>query len=95
MEKVILKNGSEEVKSLVAVTMLSLQNIANDNPIAWFELVEKCRNDKHEFFGNTRKHLEELALVQSNGSVHGSIKNIVLSSSEGEGLGLTLINPIK
>lgn len=94
METVKLKNGSEEAKSLVNVTMLSLQSLIKDQPIAFYELVEKARNKDHRLFGKTGEVLEDLSLIQSNHALHGSIKNIVLSAAKGEGLELSLQSPI-
>lgn len=92
---VMLKNGQEEFKALVVVTMMSLRALLAEQPIAFYELVMKCRNRNHQFFGNAGEKLKGLELVQSDGGVHGSIRNIVLSATSGEGLGLVLHSPIK
>src|SRR3989338_5617614 len=84
-----LKNGSEEAEPLVRVTMMSLQHLMGENPIAFYELVELCKNRNHKMFGNTNEILERLSMV-SNGFVHGSIRNIVLSAVKGEGLDMQL-----
>jgi hypothetical protein len=96
MDMLKLKNGSEEAKPLVIVTMMSLESLFNDlsGVLAVYELREKARNPKHEFFGNLGEKLKELSLVQQDGSVHDSIKNIVLSAVEGESLQMHLVNPI-
>jgi len=81
MRTVRLKNGAEEAKPLVGVTMMSLQKLEQTNPIAFYELVMKCKDDGHELFGNTGDVLQSLALIQDKrGQVHNSIKNIVLSA---------------
>ncbi len=85
LKTVTLKNGAIEVRPLVAVTMLALDRLVRENPIAFYELVMKARDRKHEFFGNTASDLRALSLVQENGDLHDSIRNIVLSSTEGEG----------
>lgn len=84
-EAVTLKNGATEFKPLVAATMLSLGKLLQDNPIAFYELTMKARDSKHEFFGNVGSELKLLALIQENGNLHDSIRNIVLSVVEGEG----------
>jgi len=93
LEAVILKNGAEEVKSFVLVTMLSLQRLMREKPIALYELVQLCMNNKHDLFGNAGEILEELGLVK-NGVVHDSIRNIVLSAVEGDGCNMRLTNPL-
>ena len=94
METVILKNDTEELKVLVQTTMISLENLVNTNPIAAYELVEMCKDVNHKPFGNVGNILEDLGLVNS-GQVHTSIKNIVLSAFEGDGINLRLTFPIK
>ena len=89
-----LKNGSEEEKDLIAVTMSSLENLVQTYPIVAYELVEVCRNPAHKLFGNSGNRLQELGLMQ-NGIVHDRLKNIVLSAFEGEGLNLKLTFPVK
>jgi len=122
METLKLKNGTEEALPLVRITMLSLSALIEKNPIAFYELVMKCRNQNHKFFGNTADELVKLSLVTESGRltsqevisigkrldlkdgdsipeniqyhVHDSIRNIVLSAVEGEGLSMKLTNPI-
>jgi len=74
--------------------MLSLTNLMRENPIAFYELVMKCRNPEHELFGNTGEVLSPLNLIQPNGHVHDGIRNIVLSATEGEELDMTLGSPV-
>lgn len=92
METVILKNGAEEVKALVMVTMMSLRHL---EPIAFYELVQKCKDDTHIFWGDTEEKLKSLALLECSGRPHDSIRNIVLSALAGEGLDMRLVSPIK
>lgn len=92
METVILKNGAEEVKALVNVTMFSLERLG---PIEFYELVQTCRVRGHVPFGNTQSTLQSLGLLERNGVPYDSIRNIVLSAAVGEGLELRLQSPIK
>jgi hypothetical protein len=94
MELVKLKNGSEEARVLVVATNLSIKTLMEKNPMAFYDLVEKCRNKDYKFFGDNEKILEDLSLI-NNGRPHESIRNIILSSVEGEGLEMTLTSPIK
>ncbi len=95
MELVELKNGQSEGEGLVRVTMMSLMDLTETNPIAFYELVMKCRDYNHRFFGNTGELLEKTGLVSSNGDVHNSIRNIVLSATDGDGLKMKLGSPLK
>ncbi len=91
-----LKNGAQEAQSLVEVIMLSLQHLIQDNPIVFYELVMKCRDRSHQFWGDTGKSLKELNLVGpgADDAIHESICNIVLSATEGDGLDMKLVSPI-
>lgn len=94
MEVVTLKNGSEEHKALVVTTMMSLKSLFNENPLAFYELVQICKNPSHSIFSPVQlKALESLGLV-SGGIVHFSVRNIVLSAVEGEGMEMTIGSPV-
>lgn len=94
METVVLKNGSKEVKALVVVVMMSLEELIGKDPITFYELVMFCRDQSHKFFGSTQGALERLGFLQ-NGTVHDSVRNIVLSAVEGDGLEMRLRNPVQ
>ncbi len=96
-EVVTLKNGMQEVKQLVAVTTMSLRGLMAQKPIVFYELVQLCRNGDHRLFGRSGDDLKALSLVSQHGDqwhVHDSIRNIVLSASEGEGMDLKFVNPL-
>lgn len=94
LKAVVLKNGAEEVEPLVAVVMMSLRTLLRENPIAFFELVQLCKDRNHKPFGTTGTILEQTSLIQ-NGVLHDSVRNIVLSAVEGEGLEMRLTSPVK
>jgi hypothetical protein len=98
MKLVQLKNGSEELDTLVTVTMVSLESLLQSAPIVFYELVVLCRDSNHQLFGNAGERLEELGLVTLDGTgqaqVHGSIRNVVLSAVTGDGLEMSLGSPI-
>lgn len=95
IEIVTLNNGAKEAKSLVNIAMFSLGILMEKQPIAFYELVMKCRDDKHEFFWNTSKVLKDLQLVENDGGIHDSLRNIVLSAIKGDWMDLTLMTPIQ
>lgn len=98
MDTFLLRNGTEEVEPLVVTVMTSLRLIFERQPIAFYELVMFCRDDRHRLFGTSGDELVRRGLLDSDGSdgfrVHDSIRNIVLSAADGEGLEMTLINPV-
>lgn len=97
MQMAKLKNGSEEAFVLVTTTMMALESLMNGFPgvLMASDLVQICRADPtYSKFGDHEEKLQQLALLQSDGKPHESIRNIVLSAFTGEGLGLKLVNPI-
>lgn len=90
-----LNNGTEEYDMLVKATMLQLKALCSNEPVAFYEFVERCRDDQHQFFGDCEKRIQKFNLMQSLGVIHKSIKNITLAATKGEGLELVLIDPIK
>jgi hypothetical protein len=94
MKTITLKNGTQEPYSLVAIVTISLKMLIMEDPICFYELVMKCRDHNHEFFGNTSLRLGQLGLTDDAGNVSRQIRNIVLSSVEGDGLDMRLGSPI-
>lgn len=94
MGLVTLKNGKQEAEALVTIVMMSLNKLLKERPMSVYELVMKCRDNNHQFFGDTAKDLLNLALLQKDLSVHSSIRNIILSAVEGEGLNMIFKSPI-
>jgi len=94
MQLLKLRNGSEEPKPAVITTMQSLKALFESNVMAAYELRELCRNPNHIIFGDLDDELRALALIQSDNSIHDSIRNIVMCAFEGEGLDMTLVSPI-
>lgn len=95
MQTAKLKNGREEAVPLINVTMVSLQSLMEASPIAFYELVEVCKDKDHKPFGNADVILKNLALMEPGGGIHGSIRNIILSAIDCEGLEMHLVNPVE
>lgn len=93
-----LKNGAKEASPLVAVTMTSITHLWESGlpgVLTLSDFVQICRNDpKYRKFGRNEDDLKQLNLLRLDGSVHESIRNIVLSAFSGEGLNLELRSPI-
>lgn len=97
MDMMKLKNGSEEVKPLVNVTMFSLDELIKTNPTAFYDLVMLCRDDTYKPWGPNGKALKDRSLAsecEGDWLVCNSIRNIVLSAAEGEGMGMSLGSPL-
>jgi len=84
MKTVQLKNNTEETEVLVVITMKRLKELFVEHPKAFYELTMKCRDNQHKIFGNAAEILKDYQLIEPNGSIHGSTRNIVLSAVEGD-----------
>lgn len=97
--EVTLKNGSVESKSLVVVAMISLKSLMEDELaglLALYELHALCKDSSHRIFSDAQfEKLMELGLIQSDKTVHSSIRNIVLSSVSIDGFNITIDDPIR
>ena len=91
MEITRLKSGIDEASVLVAGTKLSLSGLMKSNPIAFYEVVMLARDISHELFGNTSDILKNRGLLQSDDTLHSSIRNIILDSVKGNGLEMVLV----
>ena len=97
MEVVTLKNGAQEAKVLVAVVLQGLERLFMERPGAAVDLVAFCRDSTHEFFGTNGATLTDsnwLVRTSDRYVVHDSDRNVILSAVEGDGLEMTLGNPI-
>lgn len=100
MEEIKLKNGSSEPKPLVVVTMMSLDGLLKNHAAAFYDLVMICRTanrphqlNRYQPFGNNGQVLQDLSLMDADGNIHSSIRNVVLSAVTGDGLNMTLGSP--
>ncbi len=62
--------------------------------LALYELHQKALNPNHKVDEGYSQFLRDLNLIESDGNLHDVTKNIVLSSIEGEGLEMRLVNPV-
>jgi hypothetical protein len=71
---------------LLNVTLMSVGMLFETEPVAFYELVQLCRDPEHKLFGNTGDKLKSLSLIQDNGQSHNSVREIVLKYTDGDGL---------
>lgn len=97
MEMLRLKNGSEANSGLVASVTLNINGLLDEEaacPMAFWDLVLVCQDDGYEPMAACAVELKRSGLMLPDGSVHAAIKDIVLSSVEGEGIDMTLVSPV-
>lgn len=90
-----LKNGRKVPRAIVGSSMMSFSALMERNPIALYELVQKCKNEKHELWVGTKPVLKDFALLDGNGYTHRSVCDVLLSAITGDGLDMSLGSPYK
>lgn len=93
--EVTLKNGSTLRKSLVNAIMSSLKSLWEKDRFVIEELIEKIHNPDYQLGRYSEKELKEHKLIQSDGTIHSDIQNVVLLAVEGEGSNMRLTSPFK
>lgn len=97
IKAVKLKNGTIEAEPLIQVVGISLGKLYNSEDLggamAFHDLVMLCRDRTYQVWDNVLDDLKAFSLVRTDGTVHESIRNIVLSSVTGEGLDMQLQDP--
>src|SRR6266404_622133 len=90
---VALRNGTQEVLALVVTTKMTLGRLISTHPGVFYGLVMKCRDPEYALFGEgilKREHL-----VEPDGTVDASIRNVVLSMVSGDTIqDITIHSPI-
>lgn len=87
-----LRNGSEEAEPLVRSVRMAMFRLFDEKPIAFHELVELAKDENHRPFGKTPDCLLGFDLIDGDGKMHSSTRNIVLSSIDGDGLELRIVS---
>jgi len=99
-----LKNGKMCPKPVVLTMRPLLELAAAQNFIAFFDLVEKCKNPNYSYppcgpkIGGKKsiEYLHRLKLVDEDGNVDQScVRDIVLSSVVGDSFDLKLVDPVE
>jgi len=92
--EVKLRNGTVVSEAAMVTTMMNLRALKEENNIAFYEFVQKCKNPQHSIFGgtSTEKIISEAGLM-SEGKISEDIRNVALSAIEGEALDIHLVNP--
>ncbi|MCL1840121.1 hypothetical protein FWF89_04005 [Candidatus Saccharibacteria bacterium] len=95
LETVKLKTGKIVPKVTAEAVTASLKALSDEASIAFFELVELCRNANYEIWNDADADtLKALSLLQPNGRIHEDIRAVVLASVNGKGLNMKLVSPV-
>lgn len=91
-----LKNGAVYDMANVDITLGSLRACMEKYPIAFRELVEKCRHPEFNFFGLTPESLKEFGLIKKDQEdyIYQIVRDTVLSCVEGYGCKMKIHDPL-
>lgn len=98
MQMVALNNGSVEPQPAVIATFMSLSGLWKggiSGMCAVIDLVDRCKNPQHRIDQESERTLKSLALLEHDGRIHETVRNIALSAAKGDGPDMVLISPIK
>lgn len=90
---ITLTGGVIMSHALVACVMLTLQDLFDEQPIAFYELVARCRRPEHPLREGTVAVLEHRGLLDQ-GTVPDVVREIVAAAVDGDTLALRLTWPV-
>lgn len=93
METVALKNGGQAAPQLIEKTMRSLRHLRLEDPIAFYELISKCKNPEHDYFRDTAFPIKNNGLANADGSIDDTVRAIVLSAIDEHENGTAIVEP--
>lgn len=98
-ETVRLKNGAEEPLVVVKTTSIAITALfkeATDLPgvLALYDLVTTAREGGYKAAGDQLRRLLQLGLVDRDGRMLDTVRNVVLSAVSGDESGYVFVNPI-
>ncbi len=81
-----LKNGTSEISFLVDAIMKNLQKLPSFNPTYTYDLVHHCIEENYDLSEGEIKYFRTIGFISPNGEVIKSVRNVVQSSYNGNGL---------
>lgn len=100
MKVATLRNGSKEVLSEVIITNMALLEMIK-YPTLLIRLIEIAKNPKSSPYSSKNINdiraigkLVKSGLINEDGTMHSSTRNVILSSIEGDDLDMQIVNPV-
>lgn len=99
IEMVKLRTGYEAVKPVLIATKMSIDALLEKGMAgftALYDLREIAKDSSYiqKVFPSNLKMLQDLALVDGNGTVHDEIRQVVLALIDGDGIDMKIVNPL-
>lgn len=91
MKPVTLKNGTQEADVFVSVVTFTLRNLIVNKPFVFYDAVQIARDASYR--SEYCDMLRDLNILNRDGKMHDSMRNIILCSVQGDGVGLSLVSP--
>lgn len=93
MDLITLRTGATVPEPIYKTTMVNLERLWGDNPIAFIELVSPARDANHQPFDNVTEVLTERSFM-ANGRLHDSVRDVVLAATEGDDFDMRMVSPL-
>jgi hypothetical protein len=94
LDSVQLRNGVKMPRIAVNVTMMRLKPLIESDYEAFRALVEKSRNPDYQIQAAELEKLSDMALIDADGTVQSTVRDVVLSAAVGEGSAIDLQSPV-
>jgi len=91
IREVLLRDGTTQPEPLVMTTYVALLKLM-DSPMRFLDVAEAAREES-PLHPNSVPSAAALALVDENGDMHSSVRSVIRSCIEGEGLEMRLVSP--
>lgn len=91
---IMLMSGVFTTHAVVACVMLTLQDLFDEEPSTFYELVARCRRPEHALPDGIAAILERRGLLD-RGTVPDTVREIVLAAVKGDALALRLTWPVQ
>ena len=80
---VTLSNGAIENLGVVRATLLSLRMMQKD-PMTFYDAVTLARDPSYKIFQKPKQTMEEYGFINTMGTMHDSIRNIIICAVKGD-----------
>lgn len=88
---VTLSNGAIENLGLVRATLLSLRMMQKD-PMTFYDAVTLAREPSYKIFQKPQQTMEEYGFINTAGTMHDSIRNIIVCAVKGEDFDMEILS---
>lgn len=92
---VSLINGTYEYEPIVEGIIYSLSSLKEADPVAFHDLVMKCRDNDYQLSAETPFIIQNWVMLNINDGIDPSLRNVITVAVTGDGMEMQINNPIK